>query len=321
MSKYVLRRLLIAIPTLLIISFVVFAILAIAPGDPMAQFAANPAVPPEVRENIRRSLGLDQPWPIRYVKWIFAALHGDLGYSFQSRLPVMDLIKLKLPNTLAVLGIAYFFSVLLALPIGVLSAVRRYTVFDHAATTFAFIGFSIPTFFTGILLILLFSVKLRWLPFIYNSDVKLSLTDATSIVAQLRQSIMPIAVLTLFQTATLARFMRSEMLENLPLDYVRTARSKGLAERLVVLRHVFRNSLIPVVTLIALGVPTVFAGALITEQIFAIPGIGALLISAIDNSDTPVVMGATIIYAVLVVLFNLVADVMYGVLDPRIRYE
>lgn len=320
MSKYVLRRLLIAVPTLLIISFVVFAILAIAPGDPMAQFAANPAVPPEVREGIRRSLGLDQPWPVRYVKWIFAAAHGDLGYSFQSRIPVIDLIGLKLPNTLAVLGVAYVLSVLLALPIGVISAVKRYSIFDHGATTFAFIGFSIPTFFTGILLILLFSVKLRWLPFIYDSGLKVSMGDAGSWLAQLRQSVMPITVLTLFQTATLARFMRSEMLENLPLDYVRTARAKGLGERLVVLRHVFRNSLIPVVTLVALGVPTVFAGALITEQIFAIPGIGALLISAIDNSDTPVVMGATIVYAVLVVLFNLVADVMYAVLDPRIRY-
>jgi len=163
-------------------------------------------------------------------------------------------------------------------------------------------------------------VKLRWLPFIYDSSVSVSLTDPASFLPQLRQSIMPIAVLTLFQTATLARFMRSEMLEHLPLDYVRTARAKGISERLVVLRHVFRNSLIPVVTLVALGVPTVFAGALITEQIFAIPGIGALLISAINNSDTPVVMGATFIFAVLVVLFNLVADVLYGVLDPRIRY-
>jgi peptide/nickel transport system permease protein len=232
----------------------------------------------------------------------------------------MDLLMLKLPNTLAVLGVAYVLSVILALPIGVVSAVKRYSVFDHAATTFAFIGFSVPTFFTGILLILLFSVKLRWLPFIYDSSVRVSLTDPASFLPQLRQSIMPIAVLTLFQTATLARFMRSEMLEHLPLDYVRTARAKGISERLVVLRHVFRNSLIPVVTLVALGVPTVFAGALITEQIFAIPGIGALLISAINNSDTPVVMGATFIFAVLVVLFNLIADVLYGVLDPRIRY-
>ncbi len=320
MGRYIMRRLLIAIPTLLVISFVVFAILAVAPGDPLAQFAVNPAVPPEVRANIRRSLGLDQPWPIRYVLWLLSALQGNLGYSFQSKVPVMDLLLLKLPNTLAVLGVAYVLSVILALPIGVISAVKRYSFFDHAATTFAFIGFSVPTFFTGILLILLFSVKLRWLPFIYDSSVKVSLTDPASVLPQLRQSIMPIAVLTLFQTATLARFMRSEMLEHLPLDYVRTARAKGISERLVVLRHVFRNSLIPVVTLVALGVPTVFAGALITEQIFAIPGIGSLLISAINNSDTPVVMGATFIFAVLVVLFNLVADVLYGVLDPRIRY-
>ena len=321
MGRYVGRRLLVAIPTLLLISFVVFAILALAPGDPLAQFALNPAIPPEVRENIRRSLGLDQPWPIRYVKWLTAALQGDLGYSFQSRVPVMGLILQRLPNTLAVLGVAYILAVMLAIPIGVISAVKRYSLFDHAATTFAFIGFSVPTFFTGVLLILLFSVRLHWLPFIYDSTLKISLTDLSTITAQLRQSIMPITVLTLFQTATLARFVRSEMIENLPLDYVRTARAKGLTERFVVIRHVLRNSLIPVVTLIALGVPTVFAGALITEQIFRVPGIGALLIDGINNSDTPVVMGATFIFSVLVVLFNIVADVLYGVLDPRIRYD
>lgn len=321
MGKYVLRRLLIAIPTMLLISFVVFAILAIAPGDPMAQFAANPDIPAEVRENIRKSLGLDQPWPVRYVKWLMAAVQGDLGFSFQSKVPVMDLITQRLPNTLAVLGVAYVLAVLLAIPIGVLSAVKRYSVFDHAATTFAFIGFSVPTFFTGILLILLFSVKLRWLPTIYDSTIDVSLFDTDSIVRQLKQSLMPIFVLTLFQTATLARFVRSEMIENMPLDYVRTARAKGIVERLVITRHVLRNSLIPVVTLIALGVPTVFGGALITEQIFAIPGIGTLLISAINNSDTPVVMGTTFIFAVLVVGFNIIADVLYGVLDPRIRYD
>jgi peptide/nickel transport system permease protein len=319
MGKYILRRLLIAIPTLLLISFVIFAILSIAPGDPLAQFALNPAVPPEVRENIKRSLGLDQPWPIRYVKWLTAAMTGDLGYSFNSKVPVMGLIWQRLPNTLAVLGVAYVLSVLLALPIGVISAVKRYSIFDHAATTFAFIGFSVPTFFTGVLLILLFSVKLHWLPFIYDST--LQMTSLEGVVAQVRQSIMPIAVLTLFQTATLARFVRSEMLENLPLDYVRTARAKGLRERFVVVGHVLRNSLIPVVTLVALGVPTVFAGALITEQIFRIPGIGALLIQSIQNSDIPVVMGTTFIFSVLVVAFNIVADMLYGVLDPRIRYD
>lgn len=321
MATYIGRRVLIAIPTLLLISFVVFAILALAPGDPLAQFALNPAIPEYVRENIRRTLGLDQPWPVRYVKWLTAAAQGDLGYSFQSKVPVMDLIWQRLPNTIAVLGVAYVIAVMLAIPIGVISAVKRYSVFDHGATTFAFIGFSVPTFFTGILLILLFSVKLRWLPFIYDSTIKVSLTDLASIVAQLRQSIMPIAVLALFQTATLARYVRSEMLENLPLDYVRTARAKGVAERHVVIRHVLRNSLIPVVTLVALGVPTVFAGALITEQMFRIPGIGSLLINGIENSDTPVVMGTTFIFAVLVVLFNIVADVLYGVLDPRITYD
>ena len=319
MGKYLLRRLLIAIPTLLLISFVIFAILSLAPGDPLAQFAKNPAVPFEVRENIRRSLGLDQPWPIRYVKWITAAAQGDLGYSFNSKIPVMSLIWQRLPNTLAVLGVAYVLSVILALPIGIISAVKRYSIFDHAVTTFAFIGFSVPTFFTGILLILLFSVKLHWLPFIYDST--LQITSLDGIVQQLRQSIMPITVLTLFQTATLARFVRSEMLENLPLDYVRTARAKGLRERFVVIGHVLRNSMIPVVTLVAIGVPTVFAGALITEQIFRIPGLGALLIQSIQNSDIPVVMGATFIFSVLVVFFNIVADVLYGVLDPRIRYS
>lgn len=320
MAKYVLRRLLISIPTLLVISVVIFAILALAPGDPLSQFALNPAIPPEVRENIRRTLGLDQPWPVRYVKWLVAAAQGDLGYSFASRVPVMDLIMQRLPNTLMVLGVAYIISVMLAIPIGVISAVKRYSIFDHSATTFAFMGFSIPTFFTGILLIYLFSIKLRWLPFIYDSRLDVSLFDPGSLLAQLRQSIMPITVLALFQTATLARFVRSEMLENLPQDYVRTARSKGLVERLVVVRHVLRNSLIPVVTLVALGIPTVFAGAVITEQIFRIPGLGDLLIRSIYASDTPVVMGATFIFAVLIVFFNLIADILYGVLDPRIKY-
>ncbi|MBI2323993.1 MAG: ABC transporter permease [Chloroflexi bacterium] len=321
MGKYLLRRLLIAIPTLLLISMVVYAILALAPGDPLSQFGLDPRVPPEVRENIRRQLGLDQPWHVRYVKWLIAALQGDLGYSFQSRVPVSELIAQKLPNTLSVLGVAYVLAVLLAIPIGVVSAVKRYSFFDHAATTFAFIGFSVPTFFTGIILILIFSVKLHWLPFIYQSTLNVSLFDMESILAQLKQSIMPITVLTLFQTATLVRFVRSEMLENMPLDYVRTARAKGLQERFVVIRHVLRNSLIPVVTLIALGVPAIFGGALITEQIFRIPGIGLMLVAAIEQSDTPVVMGATLMFSVLVVLFNIVADLLYGVLDPRIRYD
>ena len=319
MSRYVVRRVLLAIPTLLMISFVLYAVLSLAPGDPLSQFAANPAVPPEVRENIRRSLGLDQPWPVRYVKWLIALAHGDWGFSFGSRIPVWDLIKLRIPSTLAVVGVAYLCSLVIALPIGILSAVKQYSIFDHIATTFAFIGFSVPTFFTGLLLIIVLSVKLGLLPFIYDSTLQVH--DLSTLGSQVKQSIMPITVLALFQTATFVRYTRASMLENLPQDYVRTARAKGLAEVRVIGRHVVRNSLIPVVTLMALSAPTVFSGALITEQIFRVPGIGSLLITSIQNNDIPVIMAITFTFSVLVVLFNMVADVMYGVLDPRIRYD
>jgi len=319
MGRFIARRLILAVPTLLMISFVLFAILALAPGDPLSQFAANPAVPPEVRENIKRSLGLDQPWPVRYVKWVVAMLQGDWGFSFGSRIPVWELLKLRLPNTLAVVGVAYLASLIIALPIGIISALRQYSLMDHISTTLAFIGFSLPTFFTGLMMIVIFSVKLGWFPFIYDSTLKVS--DLETLGQQLKQSIMPIAVLALFQTATVVRYTRASVLENLPLDYVRTARAKGLAQATVIGRHVVRNSLIPVVTLIALTAPTIFSGAVITEQIFRVPGIGSLLITSIQNSDTPVVMAIAFTFSVLVVFFNLLADVVYGVLDPRIRYD
>ncbi|MBI3522578.1 MAG: ABC transporter permease [Chloroflexi bacterium] len=318
MGRYILRRLLVAIPTLIVISFIIYAVLALSPIDPLSAFGADPRVPPEVRENIRRSLGLDQPWPIRYVKWFTALIQGDLGYSFMSHSPVIGLIVQRLPNTLAVVGVAYVIGVLIALPVGMISAVKRYSLVDQVATTFAFIGFSTPTFFTGLLLIIIFSVNLHWLPFIYNSNLKIE--DLGSFLQQVKQSIMPITVLGLFDAAVLTRYVRSEMLEHLPLDYVRTARSKGLRERAVILSHVLRNSLIPVVTLIALGVPAVFAGAIVTEQIFRVPGIGEMLVRAIFDGDIPVVAAVVFLFSVLVVSFNLVADVLYAVLDPRIKY-
>ena len=298
MGRYILRRLLIAVPTIIIISFIVYAILALAPTDPLSAFGADPRVPPEVRANIRHQLGLDDPWPIRYVKWVSSLAQGDFGISFMSHSSVMDLIAQRLPNTLAVVGVAYIIGVV--------------------ATTLAFVGFSLPTFFTGILLIIVFAINLRWFPFIYDST--LVIHDVPSFLDQVKQSVMPITVLALFDTATIARYTRAEMLEHLPLDYVRTARSKGLKEQVVVLRHVLRNSLIPVVTLVALGVPAVFGGAIVTEQIFRVPGIGELLVTAIGNGDTPVVTAILLIFAVLVVTFNLIADVLYAVLDPRITY-
>lgn len=318
MGQYLLRRTLIAIPTLLVISAVVFFILALAPGDPLAEFAANPAVPPEVRENIRRSLGLDQPVPVQYVKWLTAVVRGDWGFSFASRMPVIELIGQRLPQTLQVAGLAYLIGLLIAVPVGIISAVRQYSIFDNVATTFAFVGFSVPAFFTGTLFILLFSIRLGWFPFIYDSTLKV--TDLESLRKMALQLALPVTVLAVQQFGQLARFMRSAMLDNLPQDYVRTARAKGLAERMVVVRHVLRNSMIPVVTLIALSIPTIFGGAIITETLFRVNGIGALLISSINANDTPVVMAITFIFAILTVFFNLVADLLYGVLDPRVRF-
>jgi len=313
MTRYVVQRLLVAIPTLIIISMVIFGILALAPGDPLGQLASNPDVPAEVRLQIRHQYGLDQPTPVRYVKWATSFVEGNWGYSFSGRISVSRLILQRLPADLAVVGAAYLIALIVAVPIGVIAAVKQYSILDQIATTLAFVGFSLPTFFTGVLFILIFSVGLHWLPFIYD-------TTARAPATIIKQSIMPVAVLALFQAATLTRFTRASVLDNARQDYVRTARAKGVGERAVVLRHVLRNSLIPVVTLVALSLPSVFTGAVVTEQIFRVPGIGSLLITSIQNSDTPVVMAITFVFAILVVLFNLVADVLYGVLDPRIKY-
>ncbi len=313
MGRYVIQRLLIAIPTLIITSMVIFTILALAPGDPLGQLASNPDVPPEVRVQIRHEFGLDQPTPVRYVKWAASFVRGNWGYSFASRIDVNKLILQRLPTDLWVVGSAYLIALVIAIPVGVLAAVKQYSLFDQIATTIAFIGFSLPTFFTGVLFIIVFSITLGWLPFIYS-------TTATAPGEILKQSIMPVAVLALFQAATLTRFTRASVLDNVRQDYVRTARAKGVAERHIVTRHVLRNSLIPVVTLIALSLPAVFTGAVVTEQIFRVPGIGSLLITSILSNDTPVVMAITVVYAVLVVIFNLIADVLYGLLDPRIKY-
>jgi peptide/nickel transport system permease protein len=319
MSRYLLRRLLISVPTLLGISLVLFTILALAPGDPFEELATNPNVPPEVRANLRTQFGLDDPIAVRYVRWVSSMLKGDWGFSFVSRINVSSLIWQRLPTTLFVLGTAQLLGLLVALPIGIYSAVRPYSFFDQIATTFAFIGFSLPTFFTGLLFILFFSIYLDWLPFIYRADI--SATGWRWAWEMARQAIMPIAVLGLFQGAAMTRFVRSAVLEVIRLDYVNTARSKGLSERVTIVKHVVRNALIPVVTLVALQIPGVFTGAVITEQIFRVPGIGSLLISAILSNDTPVIMAITFVFSALVVLFNLIADLVYGWLDPRISFR
>jgi len=319
MSKYLLRRLLILVPVLAGISLILFTILALAPGDPFEELATNPNVPPEVRANLRAKFGLDDPVAVRYVRWFSAMMQGDWGFSFASRVDVDTLILQRLPTTLIVLGSAQILAILVALPIGTLSAIRPYSVFDQIATTLAFIGFSLPTFFTGLLFILLFSIYLDWLPFIYRADI--SATGWQFYWEHFRQALMPVAVLGLFQGATLTRFVRSAVLDVIRLDYINTARAKGLSEQVTIVKHAVRNALIPVVTLVALQVPGIFTGAVITEQIFRVPGIGSLLISAILANDTPVIMAITFVFSCLVVLFNLIADLLYGWLDPRISYR
>ena len=319
MGNYILRRLLIAIPSLLGISVILFTVLALAPGDPFEEMAANPSIPPEVRLALRAQFGMDDPVWQRYGHWLISMFKGDWGFSFVSRIDVDQLILQRLPVTIAVIGASQILALLVALPVGVLAAVKPYSWFDRIASTIAFIGFSLPTFFTGVLFILFFSIHLGWLPFVYRADV--SETGLMWWWVHIKQSIMPVAVLGLFQAASVMRYVRSAVLDVIRLDYVTTARSKGLTERVVINKHVVRNAMIPVVTLVALQLPAVFGGAIVTEQIFRVPGIGSLLIDAILRNDTPVIMAVTFVLSALVILFNLLADIIYGWLDPRISYR
>ncbi|MDO9284147.1 MAG: ABC transporter permease [Aquabacterium sp.] len=319
MFNYILRRLLIALPSLLGISIVLFTVLALAPGDPFEDLANNPSVPPEVRMALRAQFGLDDPIWQRYLLWLTSMFQGNWGFSFVSRIDVDVLITQRIPVTLAVIGLSQLLAILVALPVGILAAAKPYSWFDRIASTLAFVGFSLPTFFTGVIFILFFSIYLGWFPFVYRSD--LSATGLDWWWQQFKQSIMPITVLGLFQGASMMRYVRSAVLDVIRLDYVTTARSKGLSERTVITKHVVRNALIPVVTLMALQMPAVFGGAIVTEQIFRIPGIGSLLIDAILRNDTPVIMAVTFVFSCLVILFNLIADLLYGWLDPRISYK
>lgn len=340
MLTYALRRLLTAIPTLIFISLVLFLVLEAAPGDPLADMPLT--IPPEVREKIRLAMGLGEPWYVRYVLWLnnffitepltwfdrafdttFAEGRQRI-LSYQTRSPVFDTIGERLPQTLLVVGTGMLVGIALAIPIGVISAYRQYSWFDQLGTFISMIGFSIPTFVTGVVLIVIFAVWIPnsspfWLPTIY--DTSLQVTDWNSFVAQIRQMILPVTVLALYYAAQISRYMRSSMLDNLGQDYVRTARAKGLTERIVVLVHVLRNSMIPVVTVITLLIPGVFTGAIITETIFKVNGIGQQLLLSLQGNDAPMVLTITFIFAVLIVTFNLIADILYGLLDPRIRYD
>ncbi|AIE75358.1 ABC transporter permease [Synechocystis sp. CS-94] len=312
------KRLAIAVVTLLGISLVIFSLLALAPGNPLGELATNPSISQEVRDNLRRSLGLDQPLPIRYLKWLWSLLQGDLGYSFTSRSPVIDLIGQRLPTTLWLMGTAYLISLAIAIPLGIIAAVYRGQWWEPVISGISLMGFSLPTFLTGLLFILIFSVQLRWLPFIYDST--LAVNSVASLGEQIRQLLMPVAVLVFYQSAVILRFVRSAVLEELPQNYIRTAYAKGLGTWGMLKNHLLKNASLPLITLMALDVPTIFTGALVTEQVFRVPGIGALLIESIYRSDTPVVMAVTFLYAMLIVFFSGLADLIYQLVDPRIRW-
>ena len=335
MLTFTIRRLIFAVPTLLFTALIIFLLLELAPGDPMSNVPLT--VPDDVKQQMRLALGLGEPMHIRFFKWIvqffwieplnlFDQMFGTTFaegklrvISWQSRSPVIDIVAERIPQTLWVVGTAYVVAIAIAIPVGIYSAYRQYSFFDQAGTFITMVGYSVPPFFSGVLVIVVFAVNLGWFPSIYDTTHKV--VDWDSFVVQLKQMIMPVMVLALQITSQISRFMRASMLDNLEQDYVRTARAKGMGERTVVMVHVLRNSMIPVVTVIALGIPAIFGGAIITEQVFKVNGIGQLLITAIQANDLPMVQTLTFIFAVLIVLFNLLAYVLYGILDPRIRYD
>lgn len=317
MGAYVVRRALQMIPMTLGVTLVLFAVIQAAPGGPEAALLESGRfIDPGVIEAYRERLGVDQPVPVQYVRWLGAALTGDLGVSFSSTRPVVDVIVERLPATLELMGASFLLAALVAFGIGTLSAVRRYSLFDHAGTAFSFLGIAMPVFWFALILQLVFGVRLGWLPVSGTHTI-----GASSIGDHLRHLILPGIVLSLHYIAGWSRYLRSSLLGVLGMDYVRTARAKGLPETTVIGVHALRNALIPVVSVMALNLAALFSGAVITETVFAWPGIGRLFVQAMFARDYPLLMGILLLGSVMVMVFNLIADVVYGVLDPRVRYD
>jgi peptide/nickel transport system permease protein len=316
MLQYLTRRLLQMIPLLLGISLIMFALIQAAPGGPEAVFFENGRfVNPQLAESYRQRLGLDQPLPIQYIKWLGAALTGDFGYSFSDVRPVRDMIAERLPATLELMLTAFSFAALIAIPLGIFSAVRQYSLLDFLGTGFSFLGIAMPVFWFGLILQLLFSVKLGWLP----TSGRETVGDAT-VLDQIRHLIMPGLVLSLVFIAGWSRYMRSSLLSVIRKEYILTARARGLRERSIIWVHAVKNALIPVVSVMALDLAGLFSGAVITETVFAWPGIGRLFIQSTFSRDYPLMMGILMMGSFMVVAFNLLADLVYGWLDPRIVY-
>jgi peptide/nickel transport system permease protein len=317
MGRYVIRRVLQMIPLFIGISLIIFIVIQAAPGGPETTLLASGRfVSPEMLEAYRARLGLDKPLPVQYLNWLGAALTGNLGYSYKSAQPVMTTILERLPATIELMGAAYLFAALIALPLGVYSAIHRYSLTDVMGTGLSFLGIAMPVFWFGLILQLIFSVNLGWLP----SSGRQTVGD-TGFVDQLKHLIMPATVLSLLYIASWSRYMRTSFLGVLSADYMRTARSKGLSERSVNLLHGLKNAAIPVVTIVALDIAGLFSGAVITETIFAWPGIGRLFVQSMYDRDYPMLMGIIMMGSIMVVVFNLFADIINAWLDPRVSYD
>lgn len=313
MFAFFLRRLVTLVPTLVFVSMLIFGLQQLLPGDP-AQILAGEEQNPDVIAHLREKLKLDKPLPVRYAYWVGGVLRGDLGESVRNQQPVLELILQKLPVTLELALMSMLIALLISIPAGVISAVRRGTFWDHGATVFALSGLSMPNFWLGIMMILLFSVQLGWLP----ASGYVSPFD--DLAGNLAAMIMPAIVLGTSISAVLMRHTRSSMLQVLAADYVRTARAKGLSERVVVVKHALRNALTPVITLAALELGALLSGAVLTEQVFTIPGFGKLIIDAVFNRDYAVVQGVVLVTATAYILLNLMADMAYFVFNPRLRH-
>ena len=314
MTQYILRRL---IQSLFIIwgcATLVFFMLRLIPGDPVVQML-GPEYTPEAAEALRVKLGLDQPLHIQYVRWFGNVIRGDLGGSIATGETVMGIITTGLPKTLSLAALSFLIAIVIAIPAGIVAALKRNSAFDYAASLIAFIGVSMPSFWFGIILILIFAVQLRWLPAIGYAE----LTE-DGFVEWFKRLILPSLAIGAGYAAILMRFVRAGLLEVLNSDYVRTARAKGVRERAVVLRHALRNALIPVVTVIGIQLALLLSGAVVTETVFSIRGIGRILVGAIFDRDYPIVQGVILLIAVIFVLANLIVDIIYTFLDPRIHY-
>jgi peptide/nickel transport system permease protein len=314
--QYILRRLLQMIPILIGVSILMFAVIKATPGDPFA-YLAGPRVKKEQLEKMKEAAGLNKPLPIQYLNWVKETVKGNLGYSLRTGEEVSSLLKKRIPNTLLLTMTAFVIGVGLAIPIGVVSATRPYSLVDYTATTFAFMGISLPSFFTALIAIFFFAYTLRWVP----PNQMTTPGEAFNIWDLLHHLILPATVLGLREIASYSRFTRGSMMEVMRQDYIRTARSKGVGERIVVYKHALRNSLIPIVTLFGFSLPDLFGGAIIFETLFTWPGMGQLTFDAVNNRDFPLLMVTNMFFAVLVIVGNLMADVLYVIVDPRIRYS